>query len=88
MYKLAVDWTAKILQRVQIAIKDDSRPSCLRALEGVASPDYILHHMAPMERRFARNFEDRAFSGSFKRYKLPGIVRQRATSDSAGLLLL
>ena len=34
MYKLAVlqsDWTAKILQRVQIEIKDDSRPSCLRA---------------------------------------------------------
>ena len=24
------------------------------------------HHMAPMERHFARNFEDKAFSGSFK----------------------
>ena len=29
---------------------------------------YVLtgHHMTPMERHFARNFEDRAFSGSFK----------------------
>ena len=45
MYKLAVlqsDWTAKILQRVQIEIKDDSRPLCWRALEGVASPDYDM----------------------------------------------
>ena len=24
------------------------------------------HHMVPMERHFARNFEDKAFSGSFK----------------------
>ena len=27
------------------------------------------HHMAPMERHFARNFKDRAFSGSFKVYR-------------------
>ena len=27
---------------------------------------YVLTAMAPMERHFARNFEDRAFSGSFK----------------------
>ena len=53
------------------------------------------HHMAPMERHFARNLSLFWFFQSLTAgYKLPGIVRQRATSLSAvqfvytGLLLL
>ena len=39
--------------------------------------------MAPMERHFARNFKEGPFLVLTAGYKLPGRVRQRATSLSA-----
>ena len=42
---------------------------------------YLPQHN--MERHLARNFEDRVFQSLTAGYKLPGIVRQRATSLSA-----
>ena len=84
MYKLAVlqsDWTAKILQRVQIEIPDPR--AC--ALEGVASPDYIHSGSLPLAQASSVSPDTVSFLNVSTRFYL-GVhaVRNIATTSELG----